>query len=76
MFCANYFSGAFCIVASDHRRLCQGMNKLSEICHAEKRTVFIVILFYGLLQTYMKMCFLPAEPSDLGCISEVEAVRI
>lgn len=28
--------------------------------------------FYGLVQSYMKLWFLSAEPSDLGCISEVE----
>lgn len=28
--------------------------------------------FYGLVQAYMKLWFLSAEPSDLGCISEVE----
>lgn len=28
--------------------------------------------FYGLAQSYMKLWFLSADPSDLGCISEVE----
>lgn len=28
--------------------------------------------FYGLVQAYMKLWFLSAKPSDLGCISEVE----
>lgn len=31
--------------------------------------------FYGLTQAYMKLWFLSAEPSDLGCISEVENCR-
>ncbi len=28
--------------------------------------------FYGLVQSYMKLWFLSAQPSDLGCISEIE----
>ncbi|MDE6845331.1 MAG: hypothetical protein K2J99_06140 [Lachnospiraceae bacterium] len=31
--------------------------------------------FYGLVQAYMKLWFLSAEPLDLGCISEVENCR-
>lgn len=31
--------------------------------------------FYGLTQAYMKLWFLSAKPSDLGCISEVENCR-
>lgn len=31
--------------------------------------------FYGLVQAYMKLWFLSAEPADLGCISEVENCR-
>lgn len=31
--------------------------------------------FYGLMQAYMKLWFLSTEPSNLGCISEVENCR-